>query len=76
VKTNNDILLLTDGEGNNFEVSKSDYAKQIVKELAVKPISNDDLGDVSPIQIVEHILKNAEAGTDPDDQIASQGCCR
>lgn len=69
-----DTLVLTNDEsGENYEVSRKDYEKQVIAKHEVKGMTNTESGkEVSAATIVEHIVKNVMKDVDIDEAIANE----
>lgn len=69
-----ETLVLTNEEnGENYEISRKDYEKQVIAKLEVPAMKNEESGkEVFAATIVEHIVKNVMKGTEMDETIASK----
>ncbi len=66
-----DTLSLKDENGEVASISRQDYQKMILKELAVKPLKNEETeSETSAELIVEHVTKNVMKGLDVDPAIS------
>jgi Skp family chaperone for outer membrane proteins len=62
-------VVIENEAGETSKISRAEYIKAIITEMEVKPYESEEHGTTEAKDVVAHILKAFEGGTDVDDGI-------